>query len=225
MDLLEHFNNQQPKNSNFISRKYYLPQNANINLYGVRGAGKTSLVLDYIEEEEIELESTLYIDIDSPHFMFNSLNIIDLQKYIEQNSIKVLILDHYEQSTLPYFPNVEKLIVISRVKLNDTHLKAVELFPLDYEEFLAFETSHTQRGFNHFLRSGTLPVLAGGHKNNFQIMKTFFQSSFTNNEQKLLLILSQHNTKHLTTHQIYTFAKDNFKVSKDWLYKTIKEFS
>ena len=225
MDLLEHFNNQQPKNSNFISRKYYLPQNANINLYGVRGAGKTSLVLDYIEEEEIELESTLYIDIDSPHFMFNSLNIIDLQKYIEQNSIKVLILDHYEQSTLPYFPNVEKLIVISRVKLNDTHLKAVELFPLDYEEFLAFETSHTQRGFNHFLRSGTLPVLAGGHKNNFQIMKTFFQSSFTSNEQKLLLILSQHNTKHLTTHQIYTFAKDNFKVSKDWLYKTIKEFS
>ena len=55
-------------------------------------------------------------------------------------------------------------------------------------------------------------------------MKTFFQSSFDDNEQKLLLILAQHHTKHLTTHQIYTFAKEKFKVSKDWLYKTMNAF-
>ena len=55
-------------------------------------------------------------------------------------------------------------------------------------------------------------------------MKRFFQSSFDSNEQKLLLILAQHHTKHLTTHQIYTFAKEKFKVSKDWLYRTMKLF-
>lgn len=56
-------------------------------------------------------------------------------------------------------------------------------------------------------------------------MKSFLQSSFDENEQKLLLILAQHHTKHLTTHQIYTFAKEKFKVSKDWLYKTMKLFT
>jgi len=221
MDLLEHFKNQQPKNSNFISRKYSLPNSNNINLYGVRGAGKTSLVLDYIEDE---VESTLYIDMDTPHLILNSLNLIDLQYFINKNHIKILVLDHYKENDLPYFPSIDKLIIVSRIKLEYSNLQSEKLFPLDYEEFLAFETSHTQRGFNHFLRSGTLPLLAGGHKNSFQIMKTFFQSAFSSNEQKLLLILSQHHTKHLTTHQIYTFAKDNFKVSKDWLYKTIKEF-
>lgn len=56
-------------------------------------------------------------------------------------------------------------------------------------------------------------------------MKTFLRSTFDENEQKLLLVLSQHHTKHLTTNQIYTFAKEKFKVSKDWLYKTVKLFT
>jgi len=55
-------------------------------------------------------------------------------------------------------------------------------------------------------------------------MKLFFQSTFDSNEQKLLLILAQQHTKHLTINQIYTFAKEKFKVSKDWLYKTMKLF-
>ena len=56
-------------------------------------------------------------------------------------------------------------------------------------------------------------------------MKTFFQSSFDMQEQKLLLLLAKYHTKHLTTHQIYTFAKEKFRVSKDWLYRTIKRFT
>jgi hypothetical protein len=74
------------------------------------------------------------------------------------------------------------------------------------------------------LRSGTLPLLARSQKTTAQAMKTFFQSSFDTQEQKLLLLLAQHHTKHLTTYQIYSFAKEKFKVSKDWLYKTIKRF-
>jgi len=136
------------------------------------------------------------------------------------------VLDHYNEGYLSTFPNVERLIILSRIGLTNKDLTPIELFPLDYEEFLAFETTSAQnRGFNHFLRSGTLPILARSQKTNTQAMKTFWQSSFDVNEQKLLLILAQHHTKHLTTHQIYTFAKEKFKVSKDWLYKTIKLFT
>jgi hypothetical protein len=223
MNLLEYYQNQLPSSENFIPRKCQLPLDGDINLYGVRGAGKTSIMLDYLSEEVSE--DILYIDYEDPNLIFNTLELLTLQQYIDRNHIKILVLDHYEEGLLSNFPNVLRLIIITRTIVKSKNFIHIELFPLDYEEFLAFEnTSSQNRGFNHFLRSGTLPLLARSQKITAQAMKTFFQSSFDSQEQKLLLLLAQHHTKHLTTHQIYTFAKEKFKVSKDWLYKTIKLF-
>lgn len=221
MELLEYYQNQHPVSEHFVLRKCQVPEDTDVNLFGVRGSGKTSLVLDILSEEE----NALYIDFDDPNLIFNTFSKVELQQYIDKEGIKLLILDHFTQELLQGFPNVQRLIVVSRLPLNHHELTPVELFPLDYEEFLAFESSASQnRGFNHFLRLGTLPLLARSQKNPGMAMKLFFQSAFTPPEQKLLLILAQHHTKHLTTHQIYTFAKEKFKVSKDWLYKTIKSF-
>jgi hypothetical protein len=224
MDLLEYYQNQHPINDNYVPRKCQLPQKGDINLFGVRGSGKTSIVLDLLED--VDEETALYIDMEDPNLIFSPLATVTLQHFIDRNGISLLVLDHYEEDSLPSFPNVERLIVLSRIKLIDDLLTPIELFPLDYEEFLAFETSVVQnKGFNHFLRSGTLPMLARSQKTALQSMKTFLQSSFDSNEQKLLLILAQHHTKHLTVNQIYTYAKEKFKVSKDWLYKTMKLFT
>lgn len=223
MNLLEYFQNQHPKSENYVTRKRHLPHNGDVNLFGVRSSGKTAMVLDLLSDEEDE--TSLYIDLQDPNLIFTTLNVRTLQKYIDKEGITLLVLDHYTQDMLPHFPNVERLIVISRIPLQDADLSPVELFPLDYEEFLAFEASSAQnRGFNHFLRSGTLPLLARSQKNPTLTLKTFFYSSFSPSEQKLLLILAQHHTKHLTIHQIYTIAKEKFKLSKDWLYKTMKHF-
>lgn len=224
VQLLEYFQNQRYITENYVPRKCQLPLKVDINLYGVRGAGKTTIILDLMHEENEE--TTLYIDLENPNLLFNTLTTLSLQQYIDRENITLLVLDHYKKGYLPYFPNVERLIVLSRIALENKDLSPVELFPLDYEEFLAFETSTAQSsGFNHFLRAGTLPLIAKAQKTSTQAMKTFLQSSFDENEQRLLLILAQHHTKHLTTHQIYTFAKEKFKVSKDWLYKTMKLFT
>ena len=224
MQLLEYYQNQLPNSDFFVPRKCHLPTEGDINLYGVRGAGKTSLILDYISQAPEE--QVLYIDLEDPNLIFNSLDRLTLQHYIDKHNIQLLVLDHYEEGMLTSFPNVAQLILVTRLPTKEKHFIGVELFPLDYEEFLAFENSAAQnRGFNHFLRSGTLPLLARSQKNSQHAMKTFFQSAFDIQEQKLLLLLAQHHTKHLTTHQIYTFAKEKFKVSKDWLYKTIKRFT
>ena len=224
MNLLEYYQNQLPHSENFVPRKCQLPIEGDINLYGVRGAGKTSILLDYLSD--IESETVLYIDIEDPNLIFHTLDTLTLQQYIDRNNIQTLVLDHYEEGLLSSFPNVLRLIVLTRVPLKEENFIPLELFPLDYEEFLAFESTSAQsRGFNYFLRSGTLPLLARYQKTPIQAMKTFFQSSFDVQEQKLLLLLAQHHTKHLTTHQIYTFAKEKFKVSKDWLYKTMKHFT
>ncbi len=224
MNLLEYYQNQHPVTENYVPRKCQLPFTGDINLYGVRGSGKTMIVLDMLLEENEE--KTLYIDMDDPNLIFNVITTLSLQQYIDREGITLLVLDHYSEGYLSTFPNVERLIIISRIGLTNKELTPLEIFPLDYEEFLAFETTVSQSsGFNHFLRSGTLPLLARSQKTSTQAMKTFFQSAFNENEQKLLLVLAQHHTKHLTTHQIYTFAKEKFKVSKDWLYKTMKLFT
>jgi len=224
MHLLEYYQNQLPNSDFFVTRKCQLPLEGDINLYGVRGSGKTFLVLDYLAEES--QEQVLYIDLEDPNLIFNTLETLTLQQYIDKNTIQLLVLDHYEEGMLSSFPNVTQLILVTRIPLQDKNFISLELFPLDYEEFLAFEnTSAQNRGFNHFLRSGTLPLLARSQRNSQHAMKTFFQSSFDTQEQKLLLLLAQHHTKHLTTHQIYTFAKERFKISKDWLYRTIKHFT
>ncbi|MEY3090714.1 MAG: hypothetical protein RL113_1030 [Pseudomonadota bacterium] len=222
MQLLEYFQNQRHPSTQFVPRKCELPPTRDINLYGVRGAGKTTIILDYIEENEAK--KTLYIDLDDPNLIFNSLPLLSLQRYIDQQGITLLVLDHYHPRYFETFPTVERLIIISRTPLQEDRFEKVELFPLDYEEFLAFETTQANKGFNHFLRTGTLPAVARSLKPHAEVLKLFFQSAFTESEQKLLLVLAQHHTKHLTTHQLYTFAKEKFKVSKDWLYKTIKTF-
>jgi hypothetical protein len=224
MELLEYFQNQRYSTANYVPRKCQLPLKGDFNLYGTRGAGKTTMILDLMQE--VDEETTLYIDLEDPNLIFNGLSTLSLQQYIDREGITLLILDHYAQDYLPTFPNVERLIVLSRISLQDKDLIPVELFPLDYEEFLAFESTTAQSsGFNHFLRSGTLPMIARSQKTNILVMKNFLQSAFDDNEQKLLLVLAQHHTKHLTIHQIYTFAKEKFKVSKDWLYKTMKLFT
>jgi len=224
MKLLEYYQNQHYPSEKYVVRKSQIPQKGNVNLFGVRGAGKSAMVLDMLGDED--KEKTLYIDLDDPNLIFSPLTTPILQRYIESTGITLLILDHYTEGYLNTFPTVERLIVVSRIPLSDTTFIPLELFPLDYEEFLAFESSvSATNAFNHFLRTGSLPVMAKQHRLNLNAMKSFMQSHFNASEQKLLLILAQHHTKHLTTHQIYTYAKEKFKVSKDWLYKTIKRFT
>ena len=230
MELLAYYHQQRLLNDHYIPRKCQIFLNEkseanHINLYGARGSGKTALILDLLHKEEDKKE-ILYIDLDDPNLILAPLSLASLQQFIDKEKITLLVLDHYTPTLLPVFPSVQKLIVLSRIPLDDASLSAVELFPLDYEEFLAFEstTSHSS-GLNHFLRSGTLPLLARSQKMHTQSMKTFLNSAFDNNELKLLLVISQHHAKHITTHQLYTFAKEKFKVSKDWLYKMVKAFT
>jgi len=223
MDLLTYYFNNPPKNEYYVQRKQLLPLEYSFNLYGVRGSGKSTLILDFIEQSEHQ--HTLYIDCEDPNLYFHTLKKEVLEEFLHAQQITLLVLDHYRETMDLLSTNVTQLVVISHTPCLKEHLSPIELFPLDYEEFLAFESSsQAHQGFNHFLRVGTLPLLAKAQKNPTLLMKLFFQTKFTLSEQRLLLILAKHHTNHITIHQIYTFAKEQFKVSKDWVYKTIKAF-
>ena len=219
MDKCQYFSYQ--KNENYKPRKLKLQFNGKINLFGVRGSGKSSLVLEALNE--FEEEKILFIDLKDPKLMFSPLKSKELQEYILKEKIDIVVLDHYEKrdEELLYI-NIKSLIVITRVALKKQNFKEFELFLLDYEEFLSFSNYAMQGKLNHFLRLGTLPLLANFPKEAQSFLRGFFLANFSIQEREILTILANYNTKQITIYQIYTLAKKYFKISKDSLYATIK---
>jgi len=87
MNLLEYYQNHLPSSEYFVPRKSYVPSEGDINVFGVRGSGKTSLVLDMLSQ--IKKEHLLYIDLDDPNLLFETITPLSLQQYIDKHDIYV----------------------------------------------------------------------------------------------------------------------------------------
>ena len=223
MKRLDYFQNSVPENASYTDRKLQLPDENHINLYGVRGSGQSSLVIDYLQD--MDHETLLYIDCEDPGLAFDPLSSGEIGNYVQEEGIELLVLDHYEACGLDTPPDAERVIIISRTPMELEGFVQIELFPLDYEEFLAFERGASQTSsFNHFLKLGTLPLMSQSPYRGEAELKTFLHSRFEKQEILLLAVLAAYQTRHLSTNQIYSAAKERFKVSKDWLYRKIKEF-
>jgi len=94
MKRLDYFQNSIPENASYTDRKLHLPDENHINLYGVRGAGKSALVVDYLQD--MDDETLLYIDCEDPNLAFAPLSASEIDTYIKENGIELLVLDHYD---------------------------------------------------------------------------------------------------------------------------------
>lgn len=224
MNILEHLYNQNPSSDNFVIRKVQLETKTKTNLYGSRGSGKSAIVFDFLNTYYEDEEEYLYIDFDDPLLFFESIDANELEEFMNENEIHTLVLDHFNSDKLAFIPDVETTIIVSRQKLELEGFENQELFALDYEEFIAFEKKAHQNSLNNFLKLGSLPQFAQKGIIGVDGIKRFLDHAFSSNEQQLLAILAMHNTKPVTINQIYLSAKEHFKISKDWLYRTLKEW-
>ena len=224
MQLLEYFHDRNNEITSYNPRKVNLSGTDKILLYGAPASGKTSMGLDYLMN--FDSEFTLYLDFQDPKFQFRDMMDEDLIGFVEANEIEILILDHYEHEYFENLPNVEKLIVIANTYYDyGEEFEYINLPLLDYEEFFSFQKRGTERQiFNLFLRQGTLPELATKTTPKEQLFLNFIKGNFSESEQKLLTILAHFNGVKVTTFQLYTYAKERYKISKDLLYKQIKTF-
>jgi hypothetical protein len=222
MQLLEYFYDRNSNIINYHQRKTTIPHSNCILIYGSPASGKSYLVLDYVMK--YDSQKILYIDFDDPKFYFRDMMEEDIEGFIEVNKIELLVLDHYEHEYFDTFPKVKKLIILSDSFYDYGELfDNLELCLLDYEEFFSFQKRGTERQiFNHFLRQGTLPQLATDTAPKEQLFSLFLQSHFSISEQKLLGVLAHFNTSIVSTNQLYTYAKERYKISKDLIYKQIK---
>ena len=223
MQLLEYFYDRNNDINNYHERKFSIPQTNKILIYGSPASGKTYFVLNYLMN--FNSEDILYIDFQDPKFQFRDIMEEDVEGFVQSNKIEILVLDHYEHEYFERLPIAKQLIIISD-KFYDygDNFKVIEIPLLDYEEFFSFQKHSSEKQvFNLFLRQGTLPQLATTLAPKEQLFGQFIRSHFNQSELKLLNILAHFNSSHVTTFQLYTYAKERYKISKDLIYRQIKE--
>jgi hypothetical protein len=224
MHLIETFYNISVQNTVFYPRKLTLPREDSFHLHGARGVGKSHLVIEYLQH--LPEASWLYLDCQDPIFALEDIDSAHLGAFLCEEAIETLVLDHYYEGFLETFPSVNYLIVVTRLPMPALSLPSLELHGLDYEEFLSFgrDTSPVQ-SFNRFLKVGTLPAMAQRELTALDAtLRPFFYASFDEDESRLILILARYSGHRITTHQLYTYAKEYFRISKDRVYRTVKRF-
>jgi predicted AAA+ superfamily ATPase len=202
----------------FHYRKLFLEENVSYQINGISQSGKTKLVKNYL----LGLKKNTYMYIDCADVR---IELYEFNKYISifcfENKIDVLVYDNYIKEFK--IPNVSQLIITSQTYIKNQYLTLVTLYPLDYEEFLAYEHKYDSTALNHFVQLGGYPAM---HKINSDERNIYIQkvlsSTLDSQEFEILKQCAKMSSLKLSAFSIYERLKPIQKVSKDKLYRSFE---
>lgn len=222
MDILDILYQREFKNINFNVRKVQI-NDKKLLLLGPRGAGKSSLIFDYLSQRK--KGSFLYIDLND--FRLTDINIShDLPIFLKKHHISLLVLEHFSFSF--ELPVCLETIITTDEKSKINGFTTAELFPLDFEEFLSFEKRelNIEATFNSYASSGTFPAMQTGLKNDYtKNLQQYIKEIYTQDkiDMTMLKILSSHQARVVSINKLFILLKKNHKVSKDRFYNFTKK--
>jgi uncharacterized protein len=190
-------------------------------IVGPPRCGKTYLIFQFLTT--LEPKSYLYIDLLDKRLSDDDFD--DLDDFITQKEIKILIVDNWYGEKITFLDVITIYSGIDDYTLDG--FNKITMHALTFKEYCDFESHHhgINQQFNAYLRHGTLPEIV-----NFPLeTKAMFASKLIDTifdeglkKELFIYLLVQIGTK-LTTHQIYTTLKQNIKISKDKCYHYLKE--
>ncbi len=146
MNILEQIFEINFNKKNFLERKISITHKNTI-LIGAPKSGKTYLIYDYLSK--FDDNKYLYIDFDDNKNDFDEIE-KNLDSFIKKNNIEVLVLENYRFNL--NLPKVTSTIITTNVKRYQEGFFTLLVKPLDFEEFLLFDTKHQNlsQSFNGF---------------------------------------------------------------------------
>lgn len=213
--LLEEFYKTDLYVEKFVDRKVGIGS-ASYQIVGIAKSGKTKLVKQYLLG--LKKSKYLYVNCNDVRIELPAFN-SSLAAFCIQNKIETVVLDNYKESIA--LPNVPQLIITSQKQYKNDFLELLLLYPLDYEEFLAYEHKYDSSALNHFFQLGGFPFMhkiASDEKNNF--IQEFLQMNLDEIEFDILRLCAKMISQKLSAFTIYERLKQSRKISKDKLYKS-----
>jgi len=214
--LLEEFYKTDLSLEKFHPRKHYIDEKS-YQINGVTHSGKSKLIKHYLLGHK--KSSYLYINCDDVRIEIDALN-TTLASFCNKNKIDILVLDNYKESIK--IVNVPQLIITSQSRLDIDFLEPLQLYPLDYEEFLAYENKYDSSALNNFFQLGGF---ASMHKispdeRNLHIQKLLL-AALDDIEFDILTLCAKFNSQKLSAFTMYERLKLKRKISKDKLYRSV----
>lgn len=215
--LLEEFYKTDLHVEKFVDRKVQITSGS-CEIVGISKSGKTKLVKQYL----LGLKKSRYLYVNCKDVRIELETFSEaLSSFCIENKIETLVLDNYKESIS--IPNVPQLIITSQTQCKSDFLELLELYPLDYEEFLAYEHKYDSSALNHFFQLGGFPFMhkiASDEKNSY--IQEFLQASLEEMEFDILRLCAKMISQKLSAFTIYERLKQSRKISKDKLYNSFE---
>lgn len=197
----------------FHTRKLFLDEDS-YQINGITQSGKTKVVKNYLLG--LKKSSYLYIDCKDLRIDYEQLN-KTLAIFCTNNKINTLVLDNYTPNV--NIVNVSQLLICCEINYEFDFLTTLKLYPLDYEEFLAYEYKYDSTALNHFFKLGGLPSM---HKVSSDDRALYIQKILKRTlnpiELEILIFCTKMMAQKISPYSIYERLKQSQKISKDKLY-------
>lgn len=213
--LLEQLYNTDISADKFHQRKVFI-DDMSYQITGITQSGKSHLIKNYLLT--LKKSSYLYIDCSDIRIDADELN-QHLSTFCIENKVDTLVLDNYKPAI--NIVNVSQLLISSEIDYDIPYLNKIKLYPLDYEEFLAYEHKYDSTALNHFFQLGGYAHM---HKlsvdERVSYIQRTLQYALEEMEFDILVLCAKMMAQKLSPFSIYERLKQNRKVSKDKLYKS-----
>ncbi len=211
--LLEEFYKTDLHVEKYIQRKVFIDDKS-YQINGISKSGKSRLVKNYLLS--LKKSSYLYINCRDIRIDTDKLN-TSLASFCNLNKIDTLVLDNYNPEIK--FANVSQLIITSEIPYNIDVLEHLTLYPLDYEEFLAYEHKYDSSALNHFFQLGgfaSMHTVAPDER--IVYLQNILKFTLSEIEFDILCLCAKFMSRKLSAFTIYERLKLTRKISKDKLY-------
>jgi hypothetical protein len=216
--LLEELYKTDLQIEKFHPRKVFLDEKS-YQITGVAQSGKTKLLKSYLLTHK--KSSYLYINCNDIRIDVDALNKL-LPSFCNKNKIDILVLDNFVPEFS--FPNVSQLLIASEIFYDVDFLEHIELYPLDYEEFLAYEHKYDSSALNHFFQLGGLPHMHKvPHDERINYIQNILRCRLDDIEFDIMTLCAKFMSQKLSAFTIYERLKLSRKISKDKLYRSFEQ--